>query len=457
MNARKMYLLFPVLLAVLGILWLGAWLNRPASALNCAVPGDYAAIQTAVNNPACDVIEVAVGVYAENLVIARTVTINGAGEASTIIDGGGAGRVISIQPGAVVTLTRMGVTNGSATNGGGIAIENASVWLEWLRVYSNTAVQLGGGLYITGTTNVVYLTDSQIMSNTAQSSGGGIYNHSVLFASRVRLNNNQAVPASFAPAYGGGIVNEGQMTLAASEVNGNLAQTAAGGIQNTGVFSMVFSSVQHNSVNGPFGASGGVSNNVGGEMDIRQSAIYSNTALSSAGGLSNGGALQVTNSTISGNGSNGSGGLVNTGNAEILNSAIAYNQAFLSDQGGLIVSGGAVTLTNSLIVNNTAGGDKDCVVGGAALVSAGYNMDSDNSCGLTAVGDLPGTDPMLGPLQDNGGSTWTHALPPGSPAVDAANDAVCPATDQRNYLRVSACDMGPFELVFPVWLPVVLQ
>ncbi len=456
MDMKKFYIVLPLFLAAGAFLWLGLLLDRPLFALNCSVPGDFATIQTAVTNPACDVIEVAVGTYTENVVIARSVTINGADWTGTVVDGGGAGSVFTIQPGTAVTLTRMSITNGSAATGGGIAIDSAAANLQWLRIYSSTATQLGGGLYITGTTNLVFLTDSQIMSNTAQSRGGGIYNNANTSAGRIKVNNNQAVPASFAPAEGGGIVNEGQILLAASAVNNNSARTAAGGIQNAGILNVVSSSVHHNGVSGAFGSSGGISNLTGGTLDIRQSAIYSNTALTSAGGINNNGVLQLFNSTISGNSSNGSGGLVNSGDANINNSTIAYNQGFLSDQGGLIVSGGTVTVTNSLIVNNTMSGDKDCTVSGS-LVSDGYNMDSDNSCGLAAAGDLPGTNPLLGPLQDNGGLTWTHALPAGSPAVDAANSVTCRPIDQRGYLRVGICDMGAFERVFPVWLPVVMR
>ena len=454
MSVRKFYLALPLFGVVGMFIWLFFLLERPLSALNCAVPGGYASIQAAVSDPACDVIEVAAGTYAENVLIARSVTINGADWASTIVDGGGAGRVFTIQPGTAVTLTQMSVTNGSAATGGGIAIDSATATLQWLRIYNNTATELGGGVYLTGTTGLVSLSDSQIMSNTAQSKGGGIYNNAALLAGRLAVNNNQATPAGFSPAEGGGIVNEGQMLLASSNVNDNSARTSAGGIQNAGVLSLVFSGVYQNSVNGAFGTSGGVANLLGGTLDIRQSAIYSNTALTSAGGINNQGSLQLFNSTISGNSSNGSGGLVNSGDANINNSTIAYNQAALSDQGGLVVSSGVVTVTNTLIVKNTMGGNKDCVVSGS-LVSDGYNMDSDNSCNLTAAGDKPGTDPLLGPLQNNGGPTWTHALPAGSPAVDAANSVTCRPADQRGYVRVGVCDMGAFERLFPLWLPFI--
>ena len=95
------------------------------------------------------------------------------------------------------------------------------------------------------------------------------------------------------------------------------------------------------------------------------------------------------------------------------------------------------------------------------IVDGGHNLDSDNTCGFDpANGSLPSTDPLLGPLQDNGGPTLTHALLPGSPAIDAGEDAQCPATDQRGVYRPqdgdengwATCDIGAFEVEGP-WAP----
>jgi hypothetical protein len=75
----------------------------------------------------------------------------------------------------------------------------------------------------------------------------------------------------------------------------------------------------------------------------------------------------------------------------------------------------------------------------------------DNTCGL-----IGGSDPLLGPLQNNGGPTKTHALLPGSPAIDAGNDAVCAADpvnglDQRGVARPqgASCDIGAYEAIVP--------
>jgi hypothetical protein len=71
---------------------------------------------------------------------------------------------------------------------------------------------------------------------------------------------------------------------------------------------------------------------------------------------------------------------------------------------------------------------------------------TDATCSPGAS-DLVVADPLLGSLADNGGPTLTHALLAGSPAIDAGDNAVCPATDQRGVARDAACDIGSFEYV----------
>jgi hypothetical protein len=82
------------------------------------------------------------------------------------------------------------------------------------------------------------------------------------------------------------------------------------------------------------------------------------------------------------------------------------------------------------------------------LSSDGHNLCSDATCGLTHAGDKQNTDPMLGPLADNGRSTQTRALLAGSPAIDfRSSDCPPPATDQRGIARPQGarCDIGAFE------------
>jgi hypothetical protein len=107
--------------------------------------------------------------------------------------------------------------------------------------------------------------------------------------------------------------------------------------------------------------------------------------------------------------------------------------------GGLMTSGGR--LVNTVLATNTASN------GFGAITDAGYNLSSDGSCAFTGIGSLNNIDPKLGPLSDNGGPTLTMALLPGSPAIDAGNTSVAPATDQRGFPRPAglAADIGAFE------------
>jgi uncharacterized Zn-binding protein involved in type VI secretion len=70
---------------------------------------------------------------------------------------------------------------------------------------------------------------------------------------------------------------------------------------------------------------------------------------------------------------------------------------------------------------------------------------------------LCNTNPKLGPLTSNGGPTQTHALLPGSPALDAGDDTGCPATDQRGVARIGRCDIAAYEFVERVYLSLMFR
>jgi hypothetical protein len=82
--------------------------------------------------------------------------------------------------------------------------------------------------------------------------------------------------------------------------------------------------------------------------------------------------------------------------------------------------------------------------GAVAINSLGSSVYSDATC-FPIGSDLVVGDALLGPLDDNGGPTQTHALLPGSPAIDAGDNAFCPVTDQRGAARDASCDTGAFE------------
>jgi hypothetical protein len=157
----------------------------------------------------------------------------------------------------------------------------------------------------------------------------------------------------------------------------------------------------------------------------------------------------INNSTISENSSREGegGGIYNDSGMTISNSTISGNSAFSG--GGIF---GTATLQNSIVANSPSGGNCNDTV-----TSDGYNLSSDNTCNFDQVGDLNNTNPLLGPLQNNGGPTQTQALLDGSPAIDAGNPNGCTdghghllRTDQRGYPRpdhedMGGCDMGAYE------------
>jgi hypothetical protein len=271
-------------------------------------------------------------------------------------------------------------------------------------------------------------------------------------------------PADDPGPLGGGLLNQGTLTLINSTISSNSAD--AGGLANSyqGTAMLINSTVRGNSAT----VRGGGVYNAFGMLTLINSTISGNSA-ENGGGLANTGRLTLINSTVSGNLATARDGNLYTGNgggvyneAELMliNSTISGNLATARDgnlytgNGGGLANVGNLTLTNSLVASNPQGGDCANFDGGS-ITSQGYNLDSDGSCSLTAPTDRPGVDPLLGPLQDNGGPTFTQALLPGSPALDAIPWGTngCGTTlvgDQRWQARPHAvggsCDIGAYEV-----------
>jgi hypothetical protein len=162
------------------------------------------------------------------------------------------------------------------------------------------------------------------------------------------------------------------------------------------------------------------------------------------------GTLTINKSTVSGNSAyGGGGGIVAGGLTTINNSTISGNNAHSHPQGGGIY--GSATLQNSIVANSING---NCY---GTVTSHGYNLSSDNTCNFDSSGDGYNINPLLGPLQNNGGPTQTMALMPGSPAIDAGNlsgrtdgNGHLLTTDPRGMPRHDpedsrGCDMGAYE------------
>jgi hypothetical protein len=192
---------------------------------------------------------------------------------------------------------------------------------------------------------------------------------------------------------------------------------------------------------------------ISGTAALINSSIWSNNAFAN-GGIVVSGTLFMTNCTVSGNlsgDSDGGGLLAFTGSAWLRSCTICSNAA--PHAGGIAISSNAtVNIKNTIVAGNSAGGEGPDVFG--VLTSEGFNLIQNPAgaviTGVTGVNIL-GLSAGLGPLQDNGGPTLTHALLPGSPAIDAGSPNDFPPTDQRGVLRPDGglgsgpCDIGAFE------------
>jgi hypothetical protein len=252
--------------------------------------------------------------------------------------------------------------------------------------------------------------------------------------SGAKLTLNNLTVANGKAINGGGILNNSSNTLMVnnSTISGNSAvvEGQSGGI------------------------GGGIHNS--GALTVSNSTISDNNA-SNAGGIWNdtSSTLTVSNSTVSGNKANFVGGIYNSqGTLTVSNSTISNNTGFLDGVGLYVTTRSTTTLKNTIVANNLAANGlpsgKDCLAD-IPITDGGYNLDSGTSCGFTTENNsLSSTDPMLGPLADNGGPTKTHALLEGSPALDKGN-SFSATTDQRGVARPqgAAPDIGSFELEQP--------
>jgi CSLREA domain-containing protein len=216
---------------------------------------------------------------------------------------------------------------------------------------------------------------------------------------------------------GGGIINSGTLTLTAVAVSGNSALNGGGIYNDAGTLTLNASTISGNTVSSSIvaGSGGGIFNH-GGMVSIATSTISGNSAQGPGAGDSGGGIM------------------TNVGRVRILDSTISGNTA---DSGGGIrnVNGGIVQPSNTIIALNTSPNGPD-VNGNVA--SLGYNLVGNGAGAIITPAqssDQIGVTPAqlnLGPLQDNGGPTRTHALLPGSYAIDKG---AVSGFDQRGFER----------------------
>jgi acyl-[acyl carrier protein]--UDP-N-acetylglucosamine O-acyltransferase len=433
---------------------------------------------------------------------------NGDGTPDITIDGGGGARLFLIAAGANATLRGLVITGGDGGAEGGGIHNSGTLAVEGTTVSGNSADTSGGGIFNRGTATV---TDSTISGNTvvapqgSTSGGGGIHNSGTLTVEGSTISGNGGM------AQGAGIFNAGgtlrvtdnsnfgdniynfggTLTIERSTISGVSVPTVAIENVNRGTATVTDSSIIANQV-------GGISNSATGTLTVEGSTISDNgdsrEGFGSSGGILNFGTATVTNSTISGNRSQGGddiflrvgGGIRNSGTLTVTNSTISGNILLNPGDPAVLVGGGIfngfpgdpgeLELKNTIVAGNIQGAPPfgsgppkpmDCVNDlGSTFTSLGFNLvgvtpSDDTACAFTATGDVENvavadvlaTDANGDPvLADNGGPTETIALldAAGNPALDAVPPDQCPATDQRGEERPqpagTSCDIGAFEL-----------
>jgi len=253
--------------------------------------------------------------------------------------------------------------------------------------------------------------------------------------------------------YGAGIYNEaGLLTLTNVIVTNNNNPNGNGaGIENIWSGFQSFLTLNNVVVSNNTALSGGIGGGIendGGTINATNLTVSGNRA-SSTGGLGQFGTATLTNVTVYGNSATGNYGGINEFGVtdNLINVTIANNSAG-SGVGGIRISS-SVTARNVIIANNT-GGTGNC--GGGTLISNGHNISSDSSCSssFTDPTDLNSTDPLLGTFGPVNGSLLSVApLLTGSPAIDAGTCAGAPTTDEIGTARPqgSTCDIGAYEYV----------
>lgn len=215
--------------------------------------------------------------------------------------------------------------------------------------------------------------------------------------STVRLNHLTLTDGN-TDGNGGAVLNEGDLTLDSVTVEGNRAQGGSG------------------VMNAPTATA----------LLIRNSTFNNNEATSNGGALLSFAPATIINSTFSGN--NGLNAILSDGSLTLSYSTIA------NSSGNGLYNNGLLTLRNTIIAGS---GSADCVTE-SAIATNDHTLIEDGSCGATLTGN-----PLLAPLGNYGGETLTHALLPGSPALNVGGS--CIITDQRGVARIGICDSGAFE------------
>ena len=360
-----------------------------------------------------------------------------------------------IHNGGYLTLTASTFSGNNANNHGG-GVSNTGGMYSVSNTFSNNFAYLGGGIFNFETLQAA---DSTISGNTAIE-GGGIFNAATLELVSSNVSNNLG--------RGGGIINIGTMDITGTSFSGNLSEYEGGAILNYGygesvIKNSIFSGnssasgsgmynyssnptmldVSFSSNFGTFESRGGAMvNDANSSPNLTNVTFVNNTVTYAGGGMLNSGNSNpsLVNVTFLGNSSTDKGGAVyNWESSPILKNVTMNGNS--SGVGGAIYNdeNSNPTIVSSILHGNTGGE----IYNNSGMAAVTYSIVQGSYTGLGNFDD----DPLLGPLQDNGGLTQTMALGAGSPAIDTGDDANCPATDQRGVTRPqrSHCDIGAYE------------
>jgi hypothetical protein len=398
---------------------------------------------------------------------------------------------------STTTLSGVTVSGNSAVIGGGV-YSSGFLTVQFSNFFSNQGSLFGGGLANAGDLDLL---DSGFTDNSAGNTGGGLLNDQggEGSISGCHFSGNRAGFFGFEGVRGGGgiAISSGVLSIANTTLDDNSSATAGGGLltlfggafmtnctlsQNSavgsggGLFNDNTAQLTDCTLSGNSAANGGGVYNIGGmsgayidgSAALLDCTLSGNTATNSGGGVfndggayhfgeANNGVTTLTNCTVSGNSASNGGGVyntsgVNTGTITVLDSTVSGNSASVG--GGLENVSATVTIGNTIVAQNTATASAPDASG--SFASQGNNLvgATDGSSGWLSS-DLTGTtlqllNPLLAPLNNYGGSTQTMALLPGSPAIDAGNNALVPpgvTTDQRGFDRIvnGIVDIGAFE------------
>lgn len=418
------------------------------------------AVQLANSLPGADIIDFSITtgstIYlSSELNISDSVTITGPGAGdpgSIILDGGNANRHINAggfpaYSGQSITLENITLTNGNSGSdeGGAVLVNNADLILNHSLISGNSAdgAYAGGGGIAVRNGNAT-LTQSTISGNTVT----GLY------------------------ANGGGLlVSDGDATLNQSIISGNQAvgtNSFGGGLYvGSGNAILTQSIVSGNTVSGDYAQGGGLHVYIG-NATLTQSTVSGNSSTgfeATAGGIFvyTGNAM-FTQTTVSGNqalGTDSFGGAIYVFNSEtIITQSTIFNNTAETGAGGisanLSIASKNITLINSILSGNTGtnGNFEDKATTPVSFLKVTYSLFGDSAVEITdpASSNNQFTNiPDLGPLQDNGGITYTHLPNLSSPAFNAGSNFDVPsATDQRGtgFARIlhGLVDIGSVEL-----------